>query len=146
MSQHVFTIRTNLIIFAILMALLALTVAVSTLDLGALEIPIALTIAFVKAILIMLYFMHLRFSSRLTWLFAGSGTFWLLILIAFSMSDFLSRGWLSPIVTTGTTRDYAQDYFGSLPDPDSNLSLSTHETTGESGGDSYPDRGARPDH
>lgn len=142
MSQHVFTIRTNLIIFAILMALLVITVAVSALDLGALEIPIALTIAFIKAILIMLYFMHLKFSSKLTWLFAGSGTLWLVILIAFSMSDFLSRGWLSPIVTSDTSREYAQDYFGGMPDPDSNLTMSSVELSGNAHGGSNPDQAA----
>ncbi|RUL89569.1 cytochrome C oxidase subunit IV family protein [Tautonia sociabilis] len=133
MSQHVFTIKTNLIIFAILMVLLVVTVGVAYLELGVLEIPIALTIAVVKAVLIMLYFMHLRYSSRLTWLFAGSGTLWLLILLAFSLSDFLSRGWISPIVTQEPSLDTASAYFGGLPDPDTGLVLSDPE---EAHGDS----------
>lgn len=131
MSQHVFSIRANLIIFAILMALMVLTVVVALYgDFGMLEIPIALTIATVKAVLIMLYFMHLRFSSRLTWLFAGSGTFWLLILIAFSLSDFLSRGWISPIVYSGESREAASAYFGGVPDPDTYLLNSSHDDSG----------------
>ncbi|MEW4567126.1 cytochrome C oxidase subunit IV family protein [Tautonia sp. JC769] len=127
MSQHVFSIRANLIVFAILMALMVLTVVVALyLDLGLLEIPIALTIATIKAVVIMLYFMHLRYSSRLTWLFAGSGTFWLLILIAFSLSDFLSRDWISPVLHSGESREIAAAYFGGLPDPDTALEDGTH--------------------
>lgn len=122
MSQHVFSIRTNLIIFAILMALLVVTVVVALgFDFGIFEIPIAMTIALVKAVLIMLYFMHLKFSSKLTWLFAGSGTLWLLILIAFTLSDFLGRNWVSPILHAGPNREVATTYFGGDPDPDSAL-------------------------
>lgn len=131
MSQHVISLRTNFIIFAILMALMVLTVVVALVfELGVLEIPIALTIATIKAVLIMLYFMHLRFSSRLTWLFAGSGTFWLLILIAFSLSDFLSRGWISPILHQGESREAASAYFGGLPDPDTVLMNVAHDESG----------------
>jgi cytochrome c oxidase subunit 4 len=54
----------------------------------------ALLIAVSKALLIMFYFMHMRFSKRLTWVFAGAGFLWLTILIALSMSDFLTRDWL----------------------------------------------------
>ena len=93
MSQHVFSIKSNLIVFAILMGLLVLTVVVAlAFDLGIFEIPIALTIAMIKAMVIMLYFMHLRYSSQLTWLFAGSGTLFLVILIAFTLSDFETTG------------------------------------------------------
>lgn len=147
MSQHVFTIRTNLIIFAILMALLVLTVlAAVAVDLGPLEIPVAMTIALVKAVLIMLFFMHLKFSSRLTWLFAGSGTLWLVILIAFTLSDFLSRGWISPIVTEPAPRQAAINYFGGVPDPGMEIYQSTFETTGETIGGNPPDRTAPPAH
>nr|WP_261345981.1 cytochrome C oxidase subunit IV family protein [Tautonia rosea] len=139
MSQHVISIRTNLIIFAILMALMVLTVVVALVfEFGVFEIPIALTIATIKAVLIMLYFMHLRFSSRLTWLFAGSGLFWLLILIAFSLSDFLSRGWISPIVVSGESREAASAYFGGLPDPDTVLlNSNSGEASGHHSGDSH---------
>ena len=118
MSQHIIPIRVNFLIFATLMALLALTVVVSSFDLGAIEIPIALSIAVTKAILIMMYFMHLRFSTRLTWLFAASSSLWLAILIAFLLSDFLSRTWLSPIVTANGPRQAAVSYFGGIDDLD----------------------------
>ena len=51
----------------------------------------ALTIAFSKAVLIILYFMHVRYSSRLTMVMAGAGFFWLVILFALTFSDYLTR-------------------------------------------------------
>jgi cytochrome c oxidase subunit 4 len=53
---------------------------------------IALGIATIKAGLIMLYFMHLRYSSKLTWVFAGLGFFGLLIMILIAMGDYVARG------------------------------------------------------
>jgi cytochrome c oxidase subunit 4 len=46
-------------------------------------------------LIVILYFMHLRYSSRLTWVVAGAGFFWLFILMALTMSDYLTRAWLS---------------------------------------------------
>lgn len=86
--------RLYFIVYIILMVLLALTVAVAQLDIGALGILIALTIATIKAVLVMLYFMHVRYSSRLTWIFAASGFAWLVIMYTLIMSDYLSRGWV----------------------------------------------------
>lgn len=94
MSQHVISVRTNLIVFAALMVLLVLTVAVAYLDLGPLGLAIAMAIATVKAVLIILYFMHVRFSSPLTWVFSGAAFFWLTIMFIFTLNDYLSRGWL----------------------------------------------------
>jgi cytochrome c oxidase subunit 4 len=45
-------------------------------------------------VLVLLYFMHLRYSSKLTWLFAGAGFVWLLIMIGLMMTDYISRGWV----------------------------------------------------
>lgn len=127
MSQHVFTLKTNLIIFAILMGLLVLTVVAALgFEFGPLEVPIAMAIAIVKAVLIMMYFMHLKFSSKLTWLFAGSGTLWLAILIAFLLADFLGRNWVSPIIHAGPNRQIATSYFGGSPDPDEALINMAH--------------------
>jgi cytochrome c oxidase subunit 4 len=92
-AQHIVSVRTNLTVFAILLALLVLTIAVAYIDLGVLAIPIALTIAVVKAVLIMLYFMHVRFSPRLIWIFSGAAVYWLLILLALSLNDYLTRSW-----------------------------------------------------
>lgn len=94
MSQHVLSVRTNVIVFLALMVLLVLTVAVAFLDLGNLGLAIAMTIAVIKALLILLYFMHVRFSSPLTWIFSGAAFFWLAIMFALTLNDYLTRGWL----------------------------------------------------
>jgi len=85
--------------FAALLVLTAATVAVAAFDLGGgrlhiLNAVMAISIALAKATLVILYFMHVRYSSRLTWVFVGTGVFWLLILIALTMSDMLTRHWL----------------------------------------------------
>ncbi|HEV3163039.1 MAG TPA: cytochrome C oxidase subunit IV family protein [Isosphaeraceae bacterium] len=95
MIQHTVPLRTNLVIFSTLVVLLMVTIGAAYTDLGPLNTVVAIAIAVCKALLIMLYFMHLRFSNRLTWVFAGAAFLWLGILIALSMSDFLTRGWLS---------------------------------------------------
>ena len=81
-------------IFLALMVGTGLTVAVAFVDLGALNNVVMLTIACVKALLVILFFMHVRWSSRLTWVVVASGFFWLLILFTVTMSDFLTRGWI----------------------------------------------------
>ena len=85
-------------VYAALLALTLLTVGVAYLDLGRLNIVLALAIAVGKALLVVLFFMHLRYSSRLTWLVAGAGVVWLAHLLIFTLADYLTRGWL---VVTG---------------------------------------------
>jgi cytochrome c oxidase subunit IV len=75
----------------LLMLLLIVTVVVAEFDLGTFNLPIALTIATAKAALILLFFMHVRDSKPLIWLFAGAGFFWLAILITLTLSDYLTR-------------------------------------------------------
>ena len=76
------------------MALLVLTVAVAYLDLGPLGLAIAMAIATVKAVLILLYFMHVKFASPLTWVFSGAAFFWLAIMFALTLNDYLTRDFL----------------------------------------------------
>jgi len=66
---------------------------------GPLNAIVALTIAVIKATLVILYFMHVRYSGRLIWLVIGSALFWLAIMFAITFSDYSSRGWL-PISTS----------------------------------------------
>ena len=87
------SIRSYLAVFVALLALTALTTGVAFIDLGGIgNVAVALTIAVIKAVLVALYFMHLRYSSRLTIIFAGAGIFWLGILVALTLSDYISRG------------------------------------------------------
>jgi cytochrome c oxidase subunit 4 len=81
-------------VFFALLGLTLLTVAVAFADLGPLNTVIALTIAVVKALLVLLYFMHLRYSSGLTWIVLGAGMFWLILLLTITLSDYLTRDWL----------------------------------------------------
>lgn len=76
---------------AALFVLLGATVGVSFVPLGAFSVVAALLIAGAKAVLIMLFFMHVRYSSRLTMLVAGTGFFWLVILFFFTFSDYVTR-------------------------------------------------------
>jgi cytochrome c oxidase subunit 4 len=71
-----------------------LTVLVAKYDLGPFNNIVMLTIACTKALLVVLFFMHVRWSSRLTWVVAGAGFFWLLIMFSITMSDYMSRGWV----------------------------------------------------
>ncbi len=94
MSQHIVPMRVYFIIFLALMILTAITVWVAFFDLGAVNDAVALGIASTKAMLVILYFMHVRYSSKLTWIFAGVGFLFLVILLAFTMSDVLTRDWI----------------------------------------------------
>lgn len=95
MSEQTISPRTYVLVFVGLLVLLLLTIGAAYIDLGPLHVPVALGIAVLKALLIILFFMHVRYSSRLTWAFVGAGFFWLLLLIVLTMSDFATRGWLS---------------------------------------------------
>jgi cytochrome c oxidase subunit 4 len=86
------------VIFAALMVGTALTVWIAYYDLGRWNAIVALSIAVFKATLVVLYFMHVRYSSKLTWVFVGAGIIWLIILFAFTLSDYMTRGWV-PIST-----------------------------------------------
>lgn len=92
--QHVIPVRTNLIVFGALLGLLVLTIAAAYVNLGVLAIPVAMTIATVKAVLILLYFMHVRYSAKLVWVFSGAAILWLFILLALSLNDYAVRGWM----------------------------------------------------
>ena len=81
-------------IFAALLVGTGLTVWVAFIDLGAMNNVVMLTIACIKALLVILFFMHVRWGTRLTWVVVASGFFWLLILFSVTMSDFLTRGWI----------------------------------------------------
>lgn len=95
MSQgHVVPLKVYLAVFAALLVLTFVTVQVAFVDLGRLSPVVALSIACLKTTLVILYFMHVRWSERLILTLVGVGFVWLAILIAITMSDYLSRGWL----------------------------------------------------
>ena len=76
-----------------LLGLLALTIAASFLNLGVLNSIVAASISVVSTALILLFYMHVRRSKPLLWVFVGAGFFWLGIMFVLAFSDFLTRGW-----------------------------------------------------
>jgi cytochrome c oxidase subunit IV len=94
-NRHIIPVSTFLIIYGLLMGLLLLTVGAALMNLGPYQFGAAMTIAIIKAVLIVLYFMHVRYSERLTWIFSGASFLWLVVLIAFTLNDYLTRGWLN---------------------------------------------------
>jgi cytochrome c oxidase subunit 4 len=97
MSTHVTPVRTYGLVFLGLLAFTALTTGVAFVDLGPFNDVVALGIAISKALLVILFFMHVKGSSRLVWVFAAAGFFWLLILFALTFADYETRvlvpGW-----------------------------------------------------
>ena len=94
MSAHVVPRKVYYAVFAALLVLTAVTTAVAFVDLGPGNTVVALGIAFLKATLVALFFMHVKYSPRLTQVVVAGGIFWLAILILLTLSDFVSRGWL----------------------------------------------------
>jgi cytochrome c oxidase subunit 4 len=97
MSGHVSPKSVYYTIFASLMVLTAITVGVAFINLGPFNFAVAISIAIVKATLVVLFFMHVKYSSRLTKLFIGTGFFFLFVLFTLTLTDYLSRGWSTAI-------------------------------------------------
>ncbi len=90
-TQHLVSPRTYLVVFAALIALTITTVGVASVDLGPLNTIAALLIAAIKAMLVFLFFMHLRYSKPLLGLVLFGALLWLAILIGLTLSDFITR-------------------------------------------------------
>ncbi|HZV04350.1 MAG TPA: cytochrome C oxidase subunit IV family protein [Gemmataceae bacterium] len=91
MSEPITQTRTYYTVFAALIALTLVTVFVSFLELGAWHTTVGVLIGVVKASLVGLFFMHLLHSSKASWLAVLAGLFWFAILIALTLSDYLTR-------------------------------------------------------
>ena len=91
-AHHGPSLQVYVTIFVCLLVGTGLTVYAATKDLGPLNNVVMLGIAVTKATLVILYFMHVRYGPRLVWVLAGSGFAWLAILIAFTVSDYVTRG------------------------------------------------------
>jgi cytochrome c oxidase subunit IV len=96
MSNHIVPLRTYYLVFLTLIVCTGITVAVSFVDLGRFNVVAALGIAILKAALVVLFFMHVKYSGKLTWVVVAGSLFWLGILIVMTAGDYLTR------VRTGT--------------------------------------------
>jgi len=95
MSEHIVQPRVYVVIFLALLAGTLLTAWVAFFNFpGPLNAVVALTIAVIKATLVVLFFMHVRYSPRLIALVIASALFWLALLFALTISDYSTRGWL----------------------------------------------------
>ena len=92
-QHHVVPTTTYYAIFATLMVLTGVTVGVAYLDLGRLNAVVALAIACFKALIVVLYFMHVKYSTRLVKLTVVAGLYWLGIIFALTLGDYLTRVW-----------------------------------------------------
>ena len=102
MSGHISPKSTYYAIFGGLMICTALTVGAAYVDLGNLNFPVAFAIAVFKATLVVLFFMHVKYSSRLTKMVVAMSFFFLFIMFGLTLTDYLSRGWhTSPRGTAG---------------------------------------------
>ena len=94
---HVLPLRVYYAVFLALLAGTALTTWVATIDLGRLSDTVALAIAGTKAVLVILYFMHVRYSSKLIWVFSIAGFVWLVLFFVLILADYETRvpvpGW-----------------------------------------------------
>jgi cytochrome c oxidase subunit IV len=93
MAEHIIPTRTYYTIFFILILSTYLTVQIAYFDLDRLNVVAALAIAVFKAVLVVLFFMHVKYSTRLTWLVVAGGLFWFGIMISVTMVDYLTRAW-----------------------------------------------------
>ena len=94
MSGHIAPTRIYYLVFLALLVGTGLTYAAALVDFGFFNNIVMLAIALTKAALVILFFMGVRWSSRLTWVVAASGFVWLLILFGITMTDYMSRGWM----------------------------------------------------
>jgi cytochrome c oxidase subunit IV len=93
MSEHVVPVKIYVAVFVSLILLTALTTGVAFIDLGPFNTVAALAIAVTKMMLVVLFFMHVKYSSGMTRLVIIAGIFWLAILISLTLADELTRSW-----------------------------------------------------
>ena len=92
-GPHIVPTRTYYTIFATLMILTGVTVGVAYIDLGRMNVVAAIAIACFKATIVALYFMHVKYSTRLVKLTVIAGLYWMAILFSLTFSDYLTRAW-----------------------------------------------------
>ena len=92
-TEHILPTRTYYTIYIVLLVCTYLTWQIAFFDLGALNTVAALSIAVFKAVLVVLFFMHVKYSTRLTWAVVIGSVFWLGLLLALTMGDYLTRPW-----------------------------------------------------
>ena len=96
MSEHIVGRNVYFAVFGALLVFTVLTVVAANINFGMLNDVIAMTIAVTKATLVILFFMHVRYGSKLLMLVVVSGFFWLGIMLVLTLTDYRSRQWFGP--------------------------------------------------
>ena len=99
MPSETVSTKTYFKTFAALLGLLVLTVGANFINLGPFNLIVALAISVAKGALIFLFFMEVRYSHPIVWLFASAAFLWLIILLTITMTDYLTRPWSGPVWT-----------------------------------------------
>ena len=99
MPSEIVSAKTYVKTFAALFGLLVLTVGANFVNLGPFNVVVALSISIAKGVLIMMFFMEVRYSHPIVWLFASAAFLWLVILLTIIMIDYVSRPWSGPLWT-----------------------------------------------
>jgi cytochrome c oxidase subunit 4 len=93
-AQHESSVVTYTLIYVWLMLLMILTIVAARFDLGGANLLVALLIAAIKALLVVLFFMHVKYGGKVVWMFSGAAFLWLGIMLTLTMSDYVSRTWV----------------------------------------------------
>lgn len=101
MSEHIVQRKTYFLVFAGLMVGTVLTVVAAQFNFGRMNDVVAMSIAIAKMMMVLLFFMHVRYSSRLIWVVVSGMFFWLIILLLLTLTDYTSRDWFGPNVGAG---------------------------------------------
>lgn len=93
MSEHIVPVKTYVLVFLALIMFTGLTAGIAFIDLGPFNALVAIVIAMIKSMLVILFFMHVKYSQRMTKAAIVGGFFFLLILLTLSMTDYITRPW-----------------------------------------------------
>jgi cytochrome c oxidase subunit IV len=92
-DHHIIAPKTYIAVFVTLLVFTGITVGAAYVDLGVLNPVVALAIACFKAVVVILFFMHVKFQSKLVKMTVGAGFFTFLVLITMTLTDYMSRAW-----------------------------------------------------
>jgi cytochrome c oxidase subunit 4 len=94
-KDHIVPLKVYFAVFGALMVLTATTVFVATIDLGPLNLAVAMAIAITKATLVILFFMHVKYSGNMVKVYVAAGFLFFAIMLGITLSDYMTRGWIS---------------------------------------------------
>ena len=93
MSEHIVSPKIYVAIFVALIIFTGATYGIALINLGPFNALVAIVIAMIKSMLVILFFMHVKYSPKMTKVTIISGFFFLIILLGLSMTDYISRPW-----------------------------------------------------